>query len=113
MRVRGRGRGDAGVAHAVSEVGGENSGNGGKARRRKGRGRKKDGKNVRCYLCNRLGHVRDDCTLKEEDYLQPCKICSGYVHKEKLHDVSYIHHLRRRAGRKCRRTWLSYHERIW
>lgn len=37
----------------------------------------------RCYRCNHRGHMRPDCTTKEEDFLEQCDTCSGFGHNSK------------------------------
>ena len=36
----------------------------------------------RCWRCNRRGHIREECTTKESDFLAKCARCSGFGHEE-------------------------------
>ena len=36
----------------------------------------------RCWRCNRRGHIRDECTTKEGDFLAKCARCSGFGHEK-------------------------------
>ena len=35
-----------------------------------------------CWRCNRRGHIREECTTKESDFLAKCARCSGFGHEE-------------------------------
>ena len=37
----------------------------------------------RCWLCNRRGHIREEWTPKENDFLAKCARCSGFGHEKK------------------------------
>jgi len=53
--------------------GGGKSKKGGSGRGVKGRGRNGKGKTNRCYRCKKVRHLRDDCTIDEEDFELPCE----------------------------------------
>ena len=36
----------------------------------------------RCWRCNRRGHIREQCTTKESDFLAKCARYSGFGHEE-------------------------------
>ena len=36
----------------------------------------------RCWRCNRQGHIREECTTKESDFIAEYARCSGFSHEE-------------------------------
>ena len=36
----------------------------------------------RCWRCRRRGHIREECTTKESDFIAKCAKCSGFGHEK-------------------------------
>ena len=36
----------------------------------------------RCWRCNRRGHIREECTTKESEFISECARCLGFGHEE-------------------------------
>jgi len=59
---------------------------GGRGSKSNGRGSKKKAgtddrvDHRRCFRCNHRGHMKPECTTKEEDFLEQCDTCSGFGH---------------------------------
>ena len=86
---RGRGRGRRGTQSRgrgrKSSKGGGNSSGGGSSNASSASGSSHGGgsrPHGRCWRCNRRGHIREECTTRNNDFLARCARCSGFGHEE-------------------------------